>query len=400
MCTGTLPCGRIGHSLTTNTEEDTVYLYGGSLNRDNSDGCQYLQDFFAFDFPTKEWRQVPVSGGDNLVPLALGFHTAVYYGERIHIFGGCNGRDRFNTLFSISPQGVCSLYTSPSATSKIPPTRYLHSATLFEGCMYIFAGKCGGRSSNKRLKDMFAFNFGKKRWKEIEQFGADVPARSSHTAVTCGRRMVMFGGRDTEGECCEDLFQFSYDTHYWTKVDTSHGPLLGRARHSFVVHHGKIVIFGGWNGRKKLDDLLLLDSETSEVVVDQGGMRPCRRECHAAVRCHNTMVMFGGRFRGEFMEGTSELYLELDSISPPKSPPIMVEEAPLPLKDDDENVQDSGDDREMLDHCITLDSSEYSLTDGGSALEAIDGYFMLGMQGDKRKKQHTSVEDASLLFTL
>ncbi|CUG88835.1 Hypothetical protein, putative, partial [Bodo saltans] len=328
MCTGTLPCGRIGHSLTTNTEEDTVYLYGGSLNRDNSDGCQYLQDFFAFDFPTKEWRQVPVSGGslttnteedtvylyggslnrdnsdgcqylqdffafdfptkewrqvpvsggDNLVPLALGFHTAVYYGERIHIFGGCNGRDRFNTLFSISPQGVCSLYTSPSATSKIPPTRYLHSATLFEGCMYIFAGKCGGRSSNKRLKDMFAFNFGKKRWKEIEQFGADVPARSSHTAVTCGRRMVMFGGRDTEGECCEDLFQFSYDTHYWTKVDPSHGPLLGRARHSFVVHHGKIVIFGGWNGRKKLDDLLLLDSETSEVVVDQGGMRPCRRE--------------------------------------------------------------------------------------------------------------------------
>jgi hypothetical protein len=310
QCTGAVPAGRIGHTLVTNTQEDTVYLYGGV--NDNSDASQYLQDFFALDFSTKEWRQVPMSGD---VQLPRAFHTAIYHDGHVHIFGGCNGRGRFNKLFSINPEGFCSLYTPP-ATSKIPLTRYCHSATLFEGCMYIFAGKCGGRNSNKRLKDMFAFDFSTKCWHEIDQAGADVPARSAHAAFTCGRRMVMFGGRSAEGECCEDIYQFSYDTHFWTKVDTSHGPLFGRARHSVVVHNGKVVIFGGWNGKKKLNDLIFynMDSETSEVMHDQDDMCPSRRECHVAVTCQNTMVVFGGRFRGTFMHDTCELDLGSKSL--------------------------------------------------------------------------------------
>lgn len=310
QCTGSVPAGRIGHTLVTNTEEDTVYLYGGV--NDNSESSQYLQDFFAFNFATKEWRQVPMTGD---VQLPRAFHTAIYYNGQVHIFGGCNGRGRFNKLFSINPEGKCTLYNPPAA-AKTPLTRYCHSATLFEGSMYIFAGKCGGRNSNKRLRDMFAFDFSTMAWQEIEQLGADVPARSAHAAFTCGRRMVMFGGRSAEGECCEDIYQFSYDTRIWTKVDTCHGPLFGRARHSVVVHNGKVVIFGGWNGKKKLNDLIFynMDSETSEVVHDQDDMCPSRRECHVAVTCQNTMVVFGGRFRGTFMYDTCELDLGCKSL--------------------------------------------------------------------------------------
>lgn len=310
-CAGNVPTGRIGHTLVTNTAEDTVYLYGG-VNDSNEQNSQYLQDFFAFSFATKTWRQIEMTGE---VQMPRAFHTAVYYNDQLHVFGGCNGRGRFNKLFSIDPNGCCALF-SPPPSAKVPLTRYCHSATLFEGKMYVFAGKCGGRNSNKRLKDMMAFDFGTKTWIEVEQGGADVPARSAHAAFTCGRRMVMFGGRSSEGECCEDIYHFSYDTCIWQKIETSHGPLFGRARHSVVVHNGRVVIFGGWNGKKKLNDLIFynMDSETSEVVHDPDETCPSRRECHVAVTCQNTMVVFGGRFRGNFMNDTCELDLGTKSL--------------------------------------------------------------------------------------
>lgn len=310
-CSGDVPTGRIGHTLVTDTSEEAVYLYGG-VNDTNEQNSQYLQDFFAFHFATKTWQQIEMTG-DVQMPRA--FHTAIYHDGQMHVFGGCNGRGRFNKLFSIAPTGKCTLFTPP-ANMRLPLTRYCHSATLFDGKMYVFAGKCGGRNSNKRLKDMWSYDFSTKTWHEVEQVGADVPARSAHAAFTCGRRMVMFGGRSSEGECCEDIYHFSYDTHAWTKVDTTHGPLFGRARHSVVVHNGKVVIFGGWNGKKKLNDLIFynMDSETSEVVHDPDETCPSRRECHVAVTCQNTMVVFGGRFRGNFMNDTCELDLGSKSL--------------------------------------------------------------------------------------
>ena len=126
----------------------------------------------------------------------------------------------------------------------------------------------------------------------------------------------MFGGRNSSGECCEDLYRYQFDTGFWTKIETRHGSLFGRARHSVVVHNGKVVVFGGWNGKKKLNDLFYynMDSETFEISADQDESCPSRRECHVAVTCMNTMVVFGGRFRGNFMNDTCELELGAKSL--------------------------------------------------------------------------------------
>jgi hypothetical protein len=310
-CQGDIPCGRIGHTLVTNADETTVYLYGG-VHDSKEQISIYLHDFYRFDFLRKTWTFVEMTGE---IQMARAFHSAVCYENSIYIFGGCNGRGRFNKLFSISPDGVCALVVPPSGTD-IPATRYCHSAVVFEEKMYVFAGKCGGRNSNRRLQDLWAFHFQSKCWEACEQLGDIPPSRSAHATFTCGRRMVMFGGRSSEGECCEDLYHYNFDNHMWTRIDTSLGPLFGRARHSVVVHNGKVVIFGGWNGKKKLNDLIYfnVDSETSEVVLEHDDCCPSRRECHVAVTCKNTMVVFGGRFRGTFMNDTCELDLEPKSL--------------------------------------------------------------------------------------
>ncbi|CBH13681.1 hypothetical protein, conserved [Trypanosoma brucei gambiense DAL972] len=308
-CTGDKPPGRIGHTLCANAEETKVFLYGG-VNDKFESTSNYLNDYYSFDVTTKRWTHIEMSGDTQ---SARAFHSAVFYGGSIYIFGGCNGRGRFNKLFSITENGVCKLINSQSA----PATRYCHSAASFENCMYIFAGKCGGRNSNRRLSDLFCFNFSTEQWFECPQLGTRPTARSAHAAFTCGRNMIVFGGRNADGECCEDMYSYNYDTFMWRKIEVPNGgAFLGRARNSVVVHHGRVVVFGGWNGRKKLNDLFtyLVDANMVELSRDMEENCPSRRECHVAVVCKNTMIVFGGRFRGDFMSDTAELDLGPKSL--------------------------------------------------------------------------------------
>nr|CCC92371.1 conserved hypothetical protein [Trypanosoma congolense IL3000] len=303
-CVGDIPPGRIGHTLCANEDETKVFLYAG-VNDKYESTSNYLNDYYSFDVTTKRWKYIAMTGD---IQCSRAFHSAIYYDGAIYVFGGCNGRGRFNRLFSITEDGLCKLIQSPSA----PPTRYCHSAALFEDAMYIFAGKCGGRNSNRRLCDLYSLDLQALKWAECQQLGTRPSSRSAHAAFTCGRNMIVFGGRNSNGECCDDMYSYSYDTCIWRKIELPNGTsLFGRARNSVVVHHGRVVVFGGWNGRKKLNDLFFyfVDANTVETSRDVDENCPSRRECHVAVVCKNTMVVFGGRFRGEFMSDTAELNL-------------------------------------------------------------------------------------------
>lgn len=298
------PAGRIGHTFCANEDGSKAYVYGG-VNDNNDCSSNYLDDLWEYDVFAKTWTRKTLHG-DTLSPRA--FHTAVWYKSSMYIFGGCNGRGRFNKLFAIDADGACR---AVNFNIEMPTTRYCHSAVEFEGCMYIYGGKCGGRNSNKRLSDLYLCSLDNPLWSECQQLGDLPPSRSAHTALTHERTMMIFGGRNSEGKCCEDFYMYHYDTHLWRRISSHQSPLFGRARHSAVVHHGSVVVFGGWNGKKKLNDLFVynVEANTFEVTYEVDQTCPSRRECHLAVMCRNTMVVFGGRFRGAFMEDTTELYL-------------------------------------------------------------------------------------------
>ncbi|CCW65921.1 unnamed protein product [Phytomonas sp. Hart1] len=297
------PPGRIGHTFCADTDGSKAYVYGG-VNDTEDSSSNYLDDFWEYNVLEKKWSQRTLTG---VLQSPRAFHTAVWYSNRVFIFGGCNGRGRFNQLFTIDAKGICLPVNIPMVAS-VPSTRYCHSAVLFEGCMYIFGGKCGGRNSNKRLSDLFMCSLDLPMWIKCQQLGEVPPSRSAHTSLTHERTMMVFGGRNAVGECCDDFYMYHFDTSVWRKIISSGPMLFGRARNSAVVHHGSVYVFGGWNGKKKLNDLFLYNIEANifEQVYDQDC--PSRRECHMAVACRNTMVVFGGRFRGHFMNDTVELY--------------------------------------------------------------------------------------------
>lgn len=299
-----LPLGRIGHSFCANADGGCAYVYGGVNDTDSI--SNYLDDLWRYDVEQKTWTEVKLKGEKQ---NSRAFHTAVWYKTNMYIFGGCNGRGRFNKLFSISEDGVCH----PVAVrgNSMPMTRYCHSSVVFEDTMYIFGGKCGGRNSNKRLHDLFQCNLSQPEWCLCDQKGTIPPPRSAHTAMTYERSMILFGGRNGGGECCEDFYIYSFDSCVWRSVELPHPQTFGRARNSAVVHMGNIIVFGGWNGKKKLNDLFIynIEANTIEFIYDIERQHPSRRECHVAVICRNSIVVFGGRFRGNFINDTTELYL-------------------------------------------------------------------------------------------
>lgn len=301
----TAPPGRIGHTFCANDDGSKAYVYGG-VNDTEDNVSNYLDDYWEYDVVLKKWSSKKLSGE---VQYPRAFHTAVWFDFKMFIFGGCNGRGRFNKLFTINADGVCA---SSITRVNIPPsTRYCHSAVVYDGNMYVFGGKCGGRNSNKRLADLYLCNLAYPVWLKCQQIGDVPPSRSAHTALTHERTMMVFGGRNAEGHCCEDFYMYHFDTHVWRKITTHGQSFFGRARNSAIAHYGNVIVFGGWNGKKKLNDLFIYNVEANifEVVYDADPACPSRRECHVAVMCRNTMVVFGGRFRGKFMSDTAELYL-------------------------------------------------------------------------------------------
>ena len=78
---------------------------------------------------------------------------------------------------------------------------------------------------------------------------------------------------------------------------TPDSALLQRARHSAVVHNGFITVFGGWNGRRKLNDLYIhaLDGSAKQLLTEADQLQgasddgtvvavPSRRHCATAAR--------------------------------------------------------------------------------------------------------------------
>eukprot|EP00796_Vickermania_ingenoplastis_P003874 gene3874-2746_t len=303
------PCGRIGHTFCASEDGHMAFVYGG-LSANDEEIPNYLEDFWAYNVETKTWKEVELGG---MVQSPRAFHTTVWYDNRMYIFGGCNGRGRFNKLFYILPNGACIV---PPVYGTAPLTRYCHSAVVYNGAMYVYGGKCGGRNSNRRLNDLNFYNITGENachWNCATQLGTPPEARSAHSAVVHRDSMLVFGGRNCEGSCCDDVQSYNFQTFMWRRYDICSSP-FSRARNSCVTHNGMAILFGGWNGRRKMNDLIFfhMDSGTIEKI-DQ--LFPSIRECQVAVMCHDTMIVFGGRLRGEFMRGTLEVNLGPTSVA-------------------------------------------------------------------------------------
>ncbi|KAI2492754.1 Kelch motif [Fragilaria crotonensis] len=113
------------------------------------------------------------------------------------------------------------------------------------------------------------------RWYQPPMMGVPPGPCNMHSADFVPKRREVYVFRGGNGrEYLNDLHALHVDTYQWRRVQTTGEIPQQRANHSsaFLEETGELFVFGGWNGRERLNDIHILDTETSNWTrPDVGG---------------------------------------------------------------------------------------------------------------------------------
>ncbi len=199
-----------------------------------------------YDPATNTWTEMSTAGA----PEGRGYHTAVWTGTKMIVWGGFGEPGPLNTGGVYDP--ATDTWTKMS-TAGAPEARGRHTVVWTGTKMIVWGGS----------DDFRAFNTGgvydpaNDTWTEISTAGAPGARGEDFTAVWTGTKMIVWGGCDYDHNTNTTSYYNTggiYDpaTDTWTTVSITGAP-EARCGHSAVwtgddSHPGKMIILGGWNG--------------------------------------------------------------------------------------------------------------------------------------------------------
>ncbi|PHJ24773.1 leucine zipper-like transcriptional regulator [Cystoisospora suis] len=194
---------------------------------------------------------------------------------------------------------------------------------VYRDSLYVF-----GESSSNRRRDMWRFDFCKRRWYKIRT--TQPSRRRDSGAIVLSGRMYIFGGR-SDTVLLQDLHAFDFLTERWTELETGGGK--PSARYGCVCAacstYGILFVFAGSDSSGALRDMYELDLNTLQwIETDQRGSVPSAREGASSVQHRNFIYLFGGRdgerYFGDFFcfDMPTRLWTSIDTLPLP-APPLM-----------------------------------------------------------------------------
>ncbi|KAL8638736.1 MAG: hypothetical protein Q9228_004135, partial [Teloschistes exilis] len=191
MPPGPRPAGRYGHTL--NILGSRIYVFGGQVEG------YFFNDLLAFDLnalqnSNSRWEMLMPNSADGgppqgQVPPARTNHTVVSLNDKLYLFGGTNGTQWFNDVWSYDPRLVA--WQQLDCIGYIPAPREGHSAALVNDVMYIFGGRT---EDGTDLGDLAAFKITSRRWFTFQNMGPAPSPRSGHSMTAFGKQIVVVAG--------------------------------------------------------------------------------------------------------------------------------------------------------------------------------------------------------------
>jgi hypothetical protein len=202
------------------------------------------------DTEKMEWFVPPVSG---VPPSARACHTTTLLGRKVYAYGGYDGARCFADLdvFDVDT----STWLQPRVSGSIPQARNAQTVTPVGSRLFLF----GGHSGNKHLRDLHVLDTETLTWSQPDVSGHVPPGLRGHTANLVGQKVFVFGGYDGRGRS-NDLFVLDTSSFVWSHPRAAEGAPTGRQRHTAcLVGNKRLLVFGGFDGFRWLNDLLSLD---------------------------------------------------------------------------------------------------------------------------------------------
>lgn len=211
-------------------------------------------------------------------------------------------------------------------TTVVPPPRSGAASVVVQDKLYVFGGYGGGTG---RLDDFFAFDFNTSSWEAVPVLSDEKPGCRENNGVVISetsQSIILFGGYNGRS-WLNDLWRFDVVSQRWTCLEETspdilrvaaddettagigmpHGGLgissadTRRKRPSCrfgyvsVVHDNKLVLWGGFDGQRWLNDMYVFDfSASTWSEINQQGFLPSVRSCPAWVGDGKYLYIQGG----------------------------------------------------------------------------------------------------------
>ncbi|XP_030543074.1 protein GLUTELIN PRECURSOR ACCUMULATION 3 [Rhodamnia argentea] len=197
----------------------------------------------------------------------------------------------------------CWVRASPADfAGSLPQPRSGHTAVNIGKSKVIFFG---GFIDKKFLNDIYVYDIENRLWFQPECTGSGSDGqvgpcpRAFHVAVAIDCHMFVFGGR-SGSKRLGDFWVLDTDIWQWSEL-TGFGDLPSARDFAAAsaIGNQKIVMFGGWDGKKWLSDVYLLDTISLEwVELSISGSLPPPRCGHTATMVEKRLLVYGGRGGG------------------------------------------------------------------------------------------------------
>jgi len=206
----------------------TMIVWGGEIY--GYPNPTLLDSGGTYDPQTDAWTAMPSAN----TPPARSFHSAVWTGEEMIVWGGRGG---FNTGGRFRPS--TSSWSSVSLTNA-PTGRWDHTAVWTGSRMVVW----GGFSGISYLGTGGRYDPTTNTWATVSTTQAP-SARSNHTGVWTGSRMVVWGGEIYTSDY-GDGARYDPASDTWLPMSTSNAPEARRG-HRGVWTGSEVLVWGGYS---------------------------------------------------------------------------------------------------------------------------------------------------------
>lgn len=247
--TGDSPSPRIAHAQII--ENNVLWVWGGRQGEEMGEGD--LCDLFKLDLTSLKWENLTATGD---FPPPRSFHQMCGTPGKLHVFGGCSGKDRLADLHTLDLKTL--EWTKEPKNEKIKGKGGAGFAS-HGNYLYVIAGFCG-----EETNDCYRFDIEKKEWIEIPSDG--LRPRSVFGTCTVGDFVVIFGGEVDPsaaghmgaGDFADDLVVLNTSTLKFGELEQNVRP-RGRGWTRLAAKDSEsFVMFGGLAGNdekpERLDD--------------------------------------------------------------------------------------------------------------------------------------------------
>ncbi|XP_044512351.1 protein GLUTELIN PRECURSOR ACCUMULATION 3 [Mangifera indica] len=273
------------------------------------------------------WVRASSSDFGGTPPQPRSGHTAVNIGKsKVVVFGGLVDKKFLSDIVVYDIDN--KLWFQPECTGNGsdgqvgPSPRAFHIAIAIDCHMFVFGGRCG----NKRLGDFWVLDTDIWQWSELTSFG-DLPSPRDFAAASAigNHKIVMYGGWDGK-KWLSDVYILDTISLEWMELPISGSVPPPRCGHTATMLEKRLLVYGGRGGGGPImGDLWALKGLIQEENETPGwtqlklpGQSPSSRCGHTITSGGHHLLLFGGHSTGGWLSRYDIYYNDsviLDRVS-------------------------------------------------------------------------------------